>query len=1024
MSKWFFGFFLLFCLPVYSQQTAVYTDAERTYHTGYDLYSKQKYVAAQAAFEKILSSRQEISLETRGNSEFFAACCAAELFHKDAPYRLLQFMKQYPESPKFQDAVYTLGTYYYRLRQYKKAVEWLAQLDPEWLNGNRKDEVNFRLGYCYYMSGDYDKASKAFFAVKDGDSKYATAAQYYYGHMEYVNGNYETALQSFLKLRDSEAFAPVVPYYITQIYYRQGKYDEVLKYGGSALDSTETHNGLEISRMVAESFFKTGNYREAIPYLLDYEKNSPNAGRDDYYQLGFSYYKTGDYKPAIPCFQKVTNLNDSLSQNAYFLLADCFLKTGDKAAARNAFHSAVSPDLDTYIDEEAQFNYARLSYELSFQSSALEAFRLFIKKYPNSLHINEANELLVSIYESTHNYKDAITALEAIPNKTDALKAATQKVTYYRGLECYLDNKPEDAVQMFTTSLAYPVNQVLVARAWYWKGESFYKMNKFEDAVKAYNEFLYTPAALKLQEYNLANYNIGYCLFKLENYAGAQTAFRKYVSDKPATDNQRLNDANLRIGDCYFMLKNQAGAMEYYNAAIAANAKSADYAIFQKAEILGIQGKVTEKISTLRRIFDKFPKSPYYDDALYEAGQGSLILGKNEQALEYYRKIISDYPNSSYLRKAQLGEALVYFNTRQDDKALKAYKNIVSTYPNTVESREALMQIKNISVSQNRVNEYLDYARSIPDADLSKAAQDSLTYEAAELRYTQGDCTGAVRDFDSYLSSFPDGIFKINAAYYKSDCMFRNKDYDKALAGYLIVIQSPKGPFTEKSLLNAAWIQYRSKDFNASLQNYTLLEKIAEVKDNILAAQAGQMHAAARLQDCSRGMEAAGKVLESGSPDKDLINEAEFITGKCAFASEDFTKAKTAFTIVAKRTNSEMTAESRYYLAVIEYKMGNYKECQKMVFEIQKQVPSYDYWVAKGFILLGDNYLAQKDTFQAKETYKSIVENYQKDPSDPDDLKSIAKEKLVSLITAEQIRDKDAMEQILKNLPVEQDTTN
>ena len=49
-------------------------------------------------------------------------------------------------------------------------------------------------------------------------------------------------------------------------------------------------------------------------------------------------------------------------------------------------------------------------------------------------------------------------------------------------------------------------------------------------------------------------------------------------------------------------------------------------------------------------------------------------------------------------------------------------------------------------------------------------------------------------------------------------------------------------------------------------------------------------------------------------------------------------------------------------------------------------MPSYDYWIAKGFILLGDNYLAQRDTFQAKETYKSIVDNYQKESSDPDDL--------------------------------------
>ena len=38
------------------------------------------------------------------------------------------------------------------------------------------------------------------------------------------------------------------------------------------------------------------------------------------------------------------------------------------------------------------------------------------------------------------------------------------------------------------------------------------------------------------------------------------------------------------------------------------------------------------------------------------------------------------------------------------------------------------------------------------------------------------------------------------------------------------------------------------------------------------------------------------------------------------------------------------------------------------------RVPSYDYWIAKGFLLLAKNYHAMGDDFQAKETFKSIIE--------------------------------------------------
>ena len=149
------------------------------------------------------------------------------------------------------------------------------------------------------------------------------------------------------------------------------------------------------------------------------------------------------------------------------------------------------------------------------------------------------------------------------------------------------------------------------------------------------------------------------------------------------------------------------------------------------------------------------------------------------------------------------------------------------------------------------------------------------------------------------------------------------------------------------------------------------------------------------------------------------MDEAHLITGRCYVQKENFTDAKLELLIVAKRTNSEMTAESKYLLAYIEFRQTNYKESQKLILEIQKQNPSYDYWVAKGFILLGDNYLAQRDTFQAKETYKSIVENFEQQPSYPDDLKDIARVKLTVLVSEE---NHNAIEDKLKQEIVPEDS--
>lgn len=1018
--------FLMLCLSLQAsaQQTAVYVDPERDYQRGLELLQNQKYGAAQKIFLEVVESKANISEQSRSGAAFFAGKCAAELFNKDAEYLLLHFMETYPASPYADQAVLELGMYYYRLKRYKSAIEWFAKVDMEDLDEAKKDEVNFKMGYSYYQTNDFDKASKAFYQVKDGNSKYATAAQYYYAHMAFVSENYETALKEFLKLKDSEAFGPVAPYYITQIYYRQRKYDEVLNYAPSVLDTAATRNALEIGRMVAEAYYRKEDYKSALPFLMDYEKNSAGAGRVDYYEIAFASYRTGDYPTAVTYFQKVTGTDDSLSQNAYYHMADCFLKQDKKRSARTAFQSAAKSTFNASIQEESAFNYAKLSYELSFQAEALDAFRNFTKNFPGSVYSDQANEMLIAIYTNTRNYKDALIALETIKNKTQSIKNAYQKVAYYRGVELFMDNNSADAITLFNTSIQYPNDQNLLAAANFWAGEASYKLNKYEEAIRYYNTFLLTPAALKSERYNLANYNVGYSYFKMENYSDALTAFRKYVKDKSQTETAHLNDATLRIADCYFMLKDQNSALENYNAAISANSKSTDYAIFQKAVIQGIQSNFEGKVNTLQKLLDKYPKSVYYDDALYEAGQACLDMDKNEEALQYFNRIIAEYPTGNYMKKAEMGQALVYYNTKQDDKALTAYKNIVQKYPNSSESREALIQIKNIAVSQNRVNDYLSYVKNVPNSDVSEAGVDSITYEAAELLYTQTKFDQASTAFGSYIQKFPEGIFIENANYYRADCQYKAKQYNEALKGFEFVIRHSKtnSSVRENSLLRASQINYYLGKYDASLAQFEELEATAEVRENILTAVAGQMRSAFKLNNYKKASAAAQRVLTSGTDNKDAEVEAHFILGKTAFAQSDFGTAKTELSVVAKRTNSEMTAESKYYLALIEFNLNNYKTSSKLIFEIQKQVPSYDYWIAKGFILLGDNYLAQRDTFQAKETYKSIIQNYKKRETDADDLVAIATTKLAAIDIADDKKKEGEMHR-LRDTEAPEDST-
>ena len=65
----------------------------------------------------------------------------------------------------------------------------------------------------------------------------------------------------------------------------------------------------------------------------------------------------------------------------------------------------------------------------------------------------------------------------------------------------------------------------------------------------------------------------------------------------------------------------------------------------------------------------------------------------------------------------------------------------------------------------------------------------------------------------------------------------------------------------------------------------------------------------------------------------------------------------------------------RYEIANCYFTLNQLSTAEKAGLEVIKVTGSYDYWVAKAYILLGDIYLQQKDYFNAKATYQSVADN-------------------------------------------------
>jgi tetratricopeptide (TPR) repeat protein len=102
------------------------------------------------------------------------------------------------------------------------------------------------------------------------------------------------------------------------------------------------------------------------------------------------------------------------------------------------------------------------------------------------------------------------------------------------------------------------------------------------------------------------------------------------------------------------------------------------------------------------------------------------------------------------------------------------------------------------------------------------------------------------------------------------------------------------------------------------------------------------------------------------------------------------------FKTVVQLNKAALAAEARYEIANCWFALRKLADAEKAAFETIKQSGSYDYWVTKSYILLGDIYYDQKDYFNAKATFQSIVDN-----SINAELKTEAQSKLTRVIDEE-----------------------
>lgn len=994
----------------FSQKTKIFVDPSKLLKDGIELAEAGKYNIAAQKFEDYIENYNELEYSNKmllGDANYYRAKCAKETFNSQAEPLYNAYLDEFKGHSKNNIAFYDLGDIYYYDKNYKDALVFFKQVDDKDLKGDLKTSFLFKKSFSYFAIKDFNNAIGGFRSLSLKESKYQEQSIYYLGLSQYYTSKYQDALKTFNSIESSKNYSNIVPYYITQIKFILKDYQGTIDYAEPKLPKTTLKNLSEMNHLVGNAYFQLKNYEKAGVYLENYIRDAPTVSQEDYYQLGYINYKQKKYKEAIANFDKLSHLDNELAQNAMFTLGDCYLKLGDKTNARNAFLSASAMKYNKNIQEEAFFQYCKLTYEMGNYTEALSAIQKFKSTYPNSTYTTEADEILAQVFLSTNNYDEALGLIDGMKEKTPKIQEAYQKMAYYRGVELFNDNNYQKADEYLNRSLKYLKDKSIEALCYYTKADMYHTQGQYDKSTEYANKFLnlsdfLNPNYSNKASVGTANYILGYNYYKKNDFGKAKDYFEK-ADDLLALSKDKniaqvvYPDAVLRVADCYFMQKNYPKSIQFYNKVVTNGFKGSDYAFFQKSILEGLSGNTSEKIIGLKVMSQKFPNSLFADDALLELGKTYFTVDKNGDAVATFNTLIKTYPKSELIPEAYLQLGLIAYNEDHYDDALKYYTYVTDNYKNTISANEAMGAVKDIFIAKGDPEGYFAFIKKYPGSNVSSTTQDSVAYLAAETQFSKGNYEGAMKGFNNYLISYPNGYFALSAHFYRAECFYRNNEFDKAALDYDFVTAQPISRFTEKSVARQAAIVYKQQNYTKAFELFKKYKELATTDDGKKDAILGLMRSAYKTKDFNECIKNATEISNLSGISDYSLTESKYYRGLSYYETQIYDKAKLDFTDVIAKVQNEQAAESKYKIAKMQYLQKQNKECEKSCFEFIDNFPSYEYWLVNTYILLSDNYVATNNIFQAKATLQSVLNNYEKN----DELRQQAQNKYNQLVALE-----------------------
>lgn len=986
---------LLFSISnlAYNQSGLYQTSDIKTLDDNFELFHKHLFSASKYEFAGLIE--KNLDTEPGVQSEFHHAVSSLKIENPDGPDLVNYFIRNNPEHPRSNDAAHILGNYFFDKRNYREAIPVLQKVKLPVSNTDQIADVQFKTGYSYFQLKDNANALRFFNSVKAGQNQYKADAHYYAGYIAMEQGNYQQAINDFKEADKTTFYAAKVPYMLAGVYYRQGLYDELIPYAEPVLANRKNlEKKEEIHLYLAEAYFEKRDFnRAASNYDAFVNAKKGNLTRSQIYKAGIAQFEIQNYQRATDYFKVAAVENDEIGQVSSYYLGHAYIKLNNTQFASNSFNAASKIDANPQLKEDAIVNYAKVNLERGSFQEAVAALDSYLENYPAGKYAGEAEALLTDALINTNNYLRAIEHIEKMPRKSDRIREAYQKVTFYQGIVYYRDKQYDQANRYFDKSISEPKDRNMVLEAYFWKGENFAAKGDLPKAISAYEQVQSQRPSPNNPTLIKTYYGLGYALFNTEQYGRAETQFRSYVERQTGSAPlDHYDEALIRLGDTYYVQKKFAEAQNIFQRAIRENSDYIDYAYFRSGVVYNFQNRNDQAIEQMNMLINNYPNSLYLEDALFQKSQINMEEMRYADADNGFSRLIASRPNSPFIPFALEGRAVANFSQQNYNATIEDYKKILENHPNSSNAEAALVGLQEALAIQGRSAEFSQYLSGYRNANPDNQSLQNLEYESAKSLYFANSWDQAINAFETYLKNYPEASNRAEANFFIGDAHYRSGRQTKALEYFYEIDREKESPQRLRAVQRIAAIEMENNNFRKAIPY--LKESANSARNQIEEYEAfnGLMKAYFETERLDSAVFFADRVITLGSVTGDAIPEAMLLKGKALLKSNKTREAEDTFRDLINEYKTLQGAEALFLLAESIQKQGNFAQSNEIIFDFSGPYSGYDYWYGRLFILLAENYLSLGEQFQAKATLESIVER-----ATNEEIRKMAQDKLSTI---------------------------